>query len=77
MLFFEQSFGSDRPKGDAIAFVLYQQIVSGTETHLVAKGFGEDESTGTVDGNFGRHTTILQWRTPQCNAIYFGREPEG
>ncbi len=67
---------ADGTQSDALAFRFQMEGVAGTELQAVAKGLGQDDAAGFIEGKLGSHNGIMVWEKPVVNGISSNREPK-
>ncbi len=61
---------ADRTQSDALAFRFQVEGVAGSELQAVAKGLGQNDAAGFIEGDFGGHDGIMEWGKPIVNGIW-------
>src|SRR6266436_7648683 len=61
---------ADRTQSDALAFRFQVEGVAGSELQAVAKGLGQNDAAGFIEGELGGHNGIMEWEKPIVNGIW-------
>lgn len=69
LLLLEEGPGPNGAEGDLFAFALELQRIAGAEVKFFAERLGNENASGTVEGEFCCHSGTIMWENPLVNPI--------
>src|SRR2546425_618041 len=66
----EHNVLADGTQSDALAFRFQMQGVAGSELQTVAKGLGQNDAAGFIEGKLVGHDGSMEWEKPIVNGIW-------
>ncbi len=75
-LLLEHDILADRTQSDAFTFRFQVEGIPGSELQAVAKGLGQNDAAGFIEGELSGHNGIMEWEKPVVNGMWHGGKEE-